>query len=208
MVDVTEDFTGNNDPLTARTGWSQAGATTDSGKATSGTFQDETDFDDKSAYSDADTFANDQYSQIELAAVTTANDRLGVILRAGSGNEALLIRFKANDGDFEAYRWDSGGSRIALSGNPYTPSATFSVGDTMRAEIVGSTLTLKIDFGAGFVTETTWDASSGPSTGSPGVYIAASGVSVTEGDNWGGGDIAAVGGAKMQGSLMMMGVGN
>lgn len=191
---VTENFSNPpSNPLTDRIGWSQFGALLAAGKATSGTYQDETDFDDKAAYWDADTFTNDQYSQIELAAVTTATDRLGVILRAGSGNEALLIRFKANDGDFEAYRWDSSGTRIALPGNPYTPSATFNVGDIMRAEIVGTTLTLKIDYGSGFVTETTWDASSGPSSGSAGVYIAASGTSVTEGDNWEGGNVAAAG---------------
>lgn len=196
MVDVTEDFGGAPSiPLTDRIGWSQAGATSadGSGKAT-GTYQDETAGSaDKSAYSDVATFANDQYSQIELSA-TSVNSRLGVISRASLGNEALLIRFRAGDADFEAYRWSMTGVRMVLPGNPYTPSETFAVLDIMRSEIVGTTLTLKIDFGSGFVTETTWDASSGPSAGSPGVYIVEPLTSGTEGDNWKGGDISAGGG--------------
>ena len=191
---ATENFSNPaDDPLTGRAGWSQPGATADSGKAAQGTYQDESgDSDDKTAYWDADTFANNQSSQIELAAFDSGVHRLGVILRAGSGNEALLIRYKSNDGDFEAYYWDSGGTRNALSGNPYTPSATFNAADIMMGEIDGSTLTLKIDFGSGFVTETTWDASSGPSSGSAGIYIVA-GNNTVEGDNWVGDDIAAAG---------------
>lgn len=195
MVVATEDFAGApSDPLTTRTGWSQAGATSDSGKATSGTFQDEsTNSNDKSAYWDADTFANNQYSQIEMVVDSAGGSRLGVIVRAGSGNEALLIRYRIDNADFEAYYWDSGGTRNALSGNPHTPSASFLVNDIMRGEIDSSTLTLKIDYGSGFVTETTWDASSGPSAGSPGVYIVEPLTSGTEGDNWEGGDLAAAG---------------
>lgn len=191
---ATEDFATANDPLTTSANWSQPGATSDSGKAAAGVYDDAIDSSDKSAYWASDSFANDQYAQITMVSSNTgANERLGVILRGGSGNEAFLIRFRTTTAtrDFECYYWNSSGTRIQI-GTAYTPSEAFNNGDTMRLEIVGTTITLKLDFGSGFVTETTFDGSSGPSSGAAGVYIV-SGTGNTTGDDWEGGDLAAGG---------------
>ena len=190
---ATEDFSTANDPLTNSADWGQCGATSDSGRASGGQFSDNSaNSNDKSAYWVSDAFGNDQYSQILIATHGSGTRRIGVILRGGSGNEALLLRYLVNSGDFEGYRWDSGGTRQALTGNPYTPSDTVGSNDTIRGEINSTTLTLKVDYGAGFVTETTWDASAGPASGSAGLYIVDTGTN-TIGDDWEGGDLAAGG---------------
>jgi hypothetical protein len=195
FAQVTESFTGDQDPLSSSANWDQAGATTDSGASLASednTYIDGSgNADDKSAYY-VGTFANNQYAQIEFVGASAGAFRLGVILRGGSGNPALLVRYMHDSAQFAAYYWDSGGTRNQIGSN-YTPSATFSVGDIMRAEISGTTLTLKIDYGAGFVTETTFNASSGPASGNPGVYIVASSDNDFRGDNWEGGDLAGGG---------------
>ena len=204
---ATEDFATANDPLTGSASWSQPGATSDSGKAAGGVYDDNSsNSNDKSAYWDDDAFANDQYSQIYMpTSASGASHRLGVILRAGAGNEAFLIRFRTAtaDRDFECYRWGSGGSRIQI-GTAYTPSEAFNDGDGIRLEVSGTTISLLLDFGSGFVSETTFDGSSGPSSGSAGVYIV-SGTGVTTGDDWEGGDLAAGGGGRIMSSLVRSG---
>ncbi|MBL4651284.1 MAG: hypothetical protein JKY53_00255 [Flavobacteriales bacterium] len=189
---ATEDFSSASDPLSDLTEWTELPVLADSGKAEAGTYQDEVNTNDKGAYWNADTFADGQYCQIDTAGVvTTSGTRLGLIVRAStSTNVATLMRYKGN-GDCEAYVWDSGGTRNALSGNPFTPSDTVVSGDPLRIEIddATDTLTLKIDYGAGFVTENTWDASSGNAAGQTGLYIVNPNGSVLEGDNWEGGDL-------------------
>lgn len=192
---ATEDFATANDPLTGSSDWSQPGATSDSGKAASGAYKDESgDTDDKSAYWATDSFNADQYSQITISTDDSGgNHRLGLILRAGSGNEAYLVRFRfaSADRDFEAYYWDSGGTRNSI-GTAHTPSASVGVNDIIRVEISSDTLTLKVDYGAGFITETTWTEAAGPNSGSAGIYIVDSGVSI-DGDDWEGGNLAGAG---------------
>jgi hypothetical protein len=183
----TENFGTNQDPLSGSANWDQCGVNgvADSGQALSGEFFDGSgNSNDKCAFY-VGTFGNDQYSQIQWSTDPggTPSDRLGVMVRTGSGNAGILIRFMLDVDQFAAYYWN-GGSRTQIGSN-YTPSATFTVGDTMRAEIAGTTLTLKIDYGAGFVTETTFDASSGPSSGNPGIYIVDDSTT-TAGDNWEG----------------------
>lgn len=185
-----EDFSTANDPLTTSANWGQCGATLDSGKAETGTFRDESgNSNDKSAYWVTDTFNAKQYFQIAVKGSISGDDRIGGILRGSAGNEAVLMRFRG-DGNFEAFYYNTSGTRIALAGNPYTPSATVAADDTFRGEIDGTTLTLKIDYGAGFVTETTWDASSGPGSGSVGCYIVAP-FGGMEGGDWEGGNLSA-----------------
>lgn len=202
---ATEDFNTANDPLSDATGWTTLPVVSDPGKAEDGLYEDESgNSNDKGAYWDADTFADGQYSQIVASSVvTTGGTRLGLVVRAStSTNVATLMRYKGN-GDCEAYVWDSGGSRNALSGNPFTPSATVGVGDILRIEIddATDTLTLKIDYGAGFVTENTWDASSGNTSGQAGIYIVSPNATVMAGDDWEGGDLAAAESAALTGTM-------
>ena len=186
---ATENFASANDPLTDSADWSACGATADSGKASGGVLADESgNGNDKTAFWASDSFANDQYAQIKTVLLASATDRIGVVLRCSAGNEGLMIRIVTETGDFQAYRWNSSATRIQL-GSDYTPSETFNAGDGIRLEISGTTLTLLLDFGSGFVIETTFDASSGPSSGSPGIYIADAAINTT-GDDWEGGDLA------------------
>ena len=169
---VSYSFPTDTGDLSSLADWGQAGATSNAGAVSGGVYVDPTATTaDKSAYWVTDTFDNDQYAQITISNLFgTDTDRAGVILRAGAGNEALLIRYLLNNGTFEAYYWNSSGSRISL-GSAHTPSDTVAVGSIIRAEIEGTTLTLKVDYGSGFVTETSWDASAGPASGSAGLYI-------------------------------------
>jgi hypothetical protein len=190
---AAETFATANNPLSGSSDWGVTGAASDSGDASSGRYISGNlgSSNDEAAYWVSDTFNDDQYSQIEYAVTNGGFYRVGIVLRAGSGNEGLLIRLLTNNGNFEAYRWTSGGSRSSL-GSAFTPSATVGAGDIIRGEIEGTTLTLKVDYGSGFVTETTWDASAGPSSGSAGIYIVDYNSSVhISGDNWEGGNLGA-----------------
>lgn len=198
---ATENFASANDPLANSSNWADHGATTGNGRAASGLYKYATvpSFVDQSGYWSADTFDDDQYSQITISIDANNNSyRLGVIVRGGAGNEAILLRFRMGSAnrDLEAYRWLSGGSRVALDGNPHTPSDTVAAGDIIKAEVIGTTLTAYIDYGAGFISEGTWDidtgdASNGPTSGSAGLYIVDddSPADNISGDDWEGGDI-------------------
>lgn len=189
---VTEDFSSASDPLANLTGWTTLPVVSDSGKAEAGTYQDEVNTSDKGAYRDDETFADAQYVQMVVAGNVSGTTRLGLILRAStSTNVAALVRLLGGDGSVEAYVWDSGGSRNQLTGSPHTPSETVAPGDILRAEIDDDDLiTFKIDYGSGFVTEDTWDASSGNASGQTGLYCVSGVTNGLEGDDWEAGDLA------------------
>tara|TARA_R110000803_G_scaffold210685_2_gene283173 strand:- start:852 stop:1481 length:630 start_codon:yes stop_codon:yes gene_type:complete len=204
---ATENFTGDDDPLTGRTGWTLLPVLADSGRSLSGQYADGDGTGDKGAYWDADTFADGQYSQMILAVESGGNDRLGLIVRAStSTNVATLVRFRG-DGDFEFFYWDSGGTRNEI-GVDYTPSATVAAGDILRIEIddATDTITLKVDYGAGFVTETTRSGASGNASGQAGLYIVAASDGML-GDDWEGGDLVPAVSALVSGSHSLLGVG-
>lgn len=196
QVVATEDFSVANDPLTTSSDWSQCGATTaqGSGKASGGLLLDgnTVDSNDRSAYWASDPFTDDQYGQIKFVDDSDLDfPRIGIILRGDAGNEAIMVRYLPATGDqkFECYYWNSSGTRIQI-GTSYTSSETFKDGDTMRARIVGTIVTLSCDFGAGFVDETAWDASaSGITSGSVGCYIVGKFDATTRADDWEGGNV-------------------
>lgn len=138
--------------------------------------------------------------------VDGANARIGIMLRAGAGTPGFLGRYRTAtaDSDFEAFFFTGLDARTQLTsptadqgsvdGNNLDPSEPFLAGDIMRWEISGKTITLKIDFGSGFVTQGSWDATGlGPDSGSVGLYMAGEpGGSAVRGDDWEGDDLAAV----------------
>lgn len=199
-----ENFTGDNDPLSGRTGWSATllNNVNDTAKSSGGAYVDNSgNGDDKGAYADADTYADDQYAQVVVEnAGTTANNRVGLLLRTGGTNNGFLVRYQTNDNTFHAYYW-SGGTRTEF-GTSYTATA-LTTSDKIRVEISGSatkTLYLFIDTGSGFGTSVkTWTTTSGPTSGSPGVYL----VDSTDGwrlDDWEGGNLSTAATAAITGT--------
>ena len=191
---ASDTFDTDSDPLSSLGDWGQCGATADSGQALSGAVADNSgNSNDKSAYWVSDTFGDDQYAEITIGAFSpTSSRRVGVILRGGAGNEAILLRYTCGAGEnsLEGYYYNSGGSRISL-GSGITPSATMGAGDIIRAEISGDTLTVKVDYGAGFVTEGTFDATDGPDSGSAGLYIVDAGTTVVSISDWAAGNLGS-----------------
>lgn len=196
-----ENFTGDNNPLSGRTGWSLPGVSgiSDSGASSGGLYIDDSgSSDDKGAYADGDTYNDDQYAQVTVGATgDTSARRLGVLLRCGSGSNGYAIRYQTNDNTFHAYYWN-GGSRTEI-GTAYTATALTAT-DKFKVEITGSSpasLDLFIDTGSGFGSSLkTWSDSTGPTSGSPGVYIVeANGgwkLDDFEGGNLSGGASAAI----------------
>lgn len=195
---VTEDFTGDNDPLSGRTGWTTLVTLSDSGKSSAGTLQDEVNTSDKGAYRDDETFADGQYAQIVVAGAVSGTTRVGLVVRASTSTKVATLMRYVRGGGFEAYVWNSGGTRNALSGNPHTPSDTVTVGTILKVEIDDATDTLSLfadyGLGGGFVSEGTWDASSGNASGQAGLYIVSGVTNGLEGDDWEAGDLGGGGG--------------
>ena len=128
-----------------------------------------------------ETYDNDQYAEIELAAVANG-PFIGVLVRASGFGAALnaygayadadtIYVFKINSGT-----WTQLGATI---------TRTQTVGEVIRLEVEGTTLTLKID-GITNTTRTDSDHTSG-AAGISGF----SNVTTTRGDNWEGGNLSS-----------------
>lgn len=200
MAIYTEDFNTSQDPITGLANWGQCGATASSGRANDNRYvSNRTDSADQSAYWAANTFTDDQAAQMSFPRNRDADFyRTGLVLRAGPGNAALMCRFqwRSTERTFGFYWWNSSGTRAQIGGN-VTPSDTVEIGTIMRLEVVGDTMTLKVDYGSGFVTEATRDISglSGrPTSGAPGIYIVDGQVGGYQiaGEDWQGEDLGTV----------------
>lgn len=211
---ATDAFSGTNAPLSGSANWSLSGATAEDGIDEGSGFitPSEVGANDNAYFWNADTFADDQFGQITMTQDNdSANQRIGIMLRAGAGTAGFLVRYRTAtaDSDFEAYFFTGLDTRTQLTsptadqgsvdGNNLDPSEAFLAGDIMRIEIVGKIITLLIDFGSGFVNQGNWDAASnGPDSGSVGLYMAgAVGATAVRGDDWEGGDLAAPSGRIM-----------
>ncbi len=211
---ATDAFSGTNAPLSGSANWSLCGCTAEDGidEGSGYITPSEVGASDNAYYWNADTFADDQYGQKVMTQDNdSANHRIGIMLRAGAGTGGFLVRYltATADSDFRAYYYTAQDTRTRLADSVMTadnatidtandafdPSESFLAGDIMRIEVVGKTLTLKIDFGSGFVTQGSWDATGvGPDSGSVGLYMAgAVGATAVRGDDWEGGDLAAAG---------------
>src|SRR5688572_23009374 len=131
---ATDSFTGsNNDPLSAN--WTAADGSlliSDANNVKLNAAQG------NSAYWDADTFADDQYSQVVIA--TVSGDAVGPMVRASGltgyialvGNSGTEITIQRVDGDENA----------TVLGATFT-GLTIGNGDTIRLEASGTSLTVK-----------------------------------------------------------------
>ena len=139
------------------------------------------------AFWNADTFNNDQYSEIVIDTLATG-DQFGPMVRmtgTGSHNGYLLFMRLSTDGTtilFDA----SSGTYTSLND---LGAIAWANGDTARLEVSGTTLTAKRN-GSSIGTAT----SSAHSSGSAGIFALAGGVPENLFDSWTGGNVGGGGG--------------
>lgn len=133
----------------------------------------------------ADTFGNDQYAQITIAAITTGT-YIGPAVRVATSN---LTGYRCVAASNEVLlQLENGGSETGLG----TYTATINVGDVIRLEISGTSLVCKVN-GVSRITATNATLTSG--RGGVSGYNNAVGVRA---DDWEASDLSA---ATGQGSV-------
>lgn len=128
------------------------------------------------SYWNADTFADNQYSQ----ALLIDGDNAGVAVRMASGSLTGYVWIHATGDDFKLFKvvagtWTQLGSTYSL---------LWSHNDTLRLEISGTTLTPYLN-GDPQTTQTDSDIASG----SPGIVARLDFPTLAQFDNWAGGDL-------------------
>ena len=157
--------------------------------------------------------AADQYATTEVNAFKNNTSVQGVTLRGTSSTTACyLCIVEARSGETPTSAYVIHDVAEAGSSTEVSSDLSFaddlSSGDTITGEAEGTTIRLGTNEGAGD-TERTSGTNSSHSSGEPGLF-AGDDTDDTRSRStaWEGGDItAAAGGATLQGSLMMMGVG-
>jgi hypothetical protein len=140
---------------------------------------------DTNSFWNANTFADNQFSQIKNMVQNLGSDYAGVTVRQqGTGGQAYYLAL---------YLWGSGSPTIqlykhAVGGGYIQIGSSFSAAaagpsDTLRLEASGSTLTVKWN-GTAVITQTDTTI---PSGGAPGIQIYQSATA----DDWSGGTLAA-----------------
>ena len=130
---------------------------------------------DNLSYWNADTFANDQYSQ----AVITG-DNVGVAVRMATGALTYYAFIHTTGDQFEVHEVTTG--TWAKLGDTY--AETYTPGDTIKLTISGSTLTPYLN-GSALATR----SDSSISSGSAGIVIATPFPTSQTINNWAGGDL-------------------
>lgn len=130
---------------------------------------------DSAAYWNADSFNDDQYSQLEISAISVA---CGPIVRAASGAHSFYVFMHYFTSEFRIYK--------AVSGSYTQLGASYAIGasanDILKLTVSGTTLTPSIN-GADQATRSDSDLSSG----SAGLRVSNTSDKV---DDWEGGNVA------------------
>ena len=154
---------------------------------------------DSAAYWNADTFADDQWSECD-ATVTGSNGGTGPgpMVRAATGAETFYrVTCDHSATGIGLDRFVAGGFT-----NLWTRAATFVNGDRVRLRVVGSTLAVFINgvqVGADHVD------GSPIASGQPGIAFSSGGVSAATLDNWAAGEVG--GAATIDATATIVGVG-
>lgn len=180
MAVETESFTAGNGTDITGIGsglWSYANGSSTFLSVTSNEIRHKVNTNTASIAARAGTFADDQYAQIKLTKNSVSQSYIGVGVRASAGAGYFLYVSGTTYvlGKVVSY----GYNEIRVAGR------TFNVGDIIRLEVSGTTLTCKQN-GATFWTAT--DASH--SSGNP--AVTGNGFNSTDfnaGDDWEGGDL-------------------
>ena len=182
-VSYTEAFTGNPGPLSGS--WTQQRTYGTINRNGSGAGRGSVNDKDLFSYWSANTFGNDQYSQVRIVGgLSSRSQFVQIIVRAtGKGDGVYNNYLFYTDGragpDHTEVAKNINGTQITIRSFP----TTFAAGDVIRISAVGTTITCyKNGVAIGSITD-----SSLP-TGSPGVGVYGKFVTI---DDWEGGTIAA-----------------
>lgn len=179
---ATEDFTGTAGNLSAS--WTQQRTTRRLQRNGSGVgIQDATDASDVNAFWNADTFANDQYSQLVL--VDRGDGAFGVTVRAANTGDSAWDAYEfytdtiSGGGHTELAVIVNGASTVLRS-----YATTVAAGNTIKLDVVGTTLTAyKNGVSLGTQSDSTY------SSGSAGINSWSGNTTRPTFDNWEGGNI-------------------
>lgn len=164
MADYTDDFERGNGTLGSN--WTAVDGTM---QIFNGTACGNASGDSK--YSGA-SFSNDQYSEV---VTNNAANNTYVLVRANGADYYYAI-VRASFGDYHVNKWVGGVDTNLVNG-----SVSSAIGDTIRLEISGTGLTLKLN---GATVDTASDSSI--ASGSPGIGSSDPGSRIA---SWAGGDL-------------------
>lgn len=138
---------------------------------------------DAAAYWNADSFNDDQYSQITI--VDTGSDYSGAVVRA-SATDCVFGQINTIYGGV-AIVWYDGSSWTTIATNSYAVQN----GDVLRTEVEGTTYSLYVNGNL----KCSGVEASAPSSGASGLLVSTTGAIV---DSWSGGNITAGGTRSMR----------
>lgn len=168
---VSDDFTGSTGTMS--TNWSQLGAANiqrnGSGAAACATAWQECLVRWSTT---ANTFTNDQYSEVVIAAFG-GTEQVGPTVRMSSTGTGYWARL-GGASVLDIVRRDTGGAVVSLKAAAACGLPTFANGDTVRLDVTGTVLTVKKNGSSVCTYDTTADGTKYAS-GQPGLYISRGG---------------------------------
>jgi len=132
-------------------------------------------------YWNADTFAADQYSRVQIVTTPTTGMNQGVCVRAQAGPSLYYLAII--NGTSWKFEKIVGGTTTAIGS---AQSYAFSLNDTVELRVVGSTLYCYINGVRQSYTQTDTSITSG---GSAGLYVYSGSAGNGDFDNWVGGNV-------------------
>lgn len=135
---------------------------------------------DSLAWWNADTFAADQYSEVVIGAFTGSGTYVGAAVRVSAGGNGYALYRSPDDSTVYLDKYVSGVGTTLLS-----LSGTWAVGDTIRLEVQGTTLTAKRN---GTTINTTTDSSL--ATGQAGIFGYGPSYSQSNISSWAAGNLS------------------
>ncbi len=192
MASASSSFVGTESPLSEGGVWVLPSAFWGSMRKANGAGV-ATVFTESGMYYNGVTFGPNQFSQITLASVPTGGQLyfhyVNCRMNTTAGTYQIATSSETGPNILQLYQISNAGTFTQI-GTDITTGSNLAAGNIIRLEVVGTTLTVKVDQGSGFTTlRTATDATY--STGQPGIggwaLDATSDVAFIS--NWSGGDI-------------------
>lgn len=155
----------------------------------SGVCQGKTISTNASAIYTAATWPNDQWAQMKITTLLTGTSRVvGVVLRGTTGAftqyECIALGPTGAAATLKIQRVNAGTPTVVATTGA---AATLAAGDTLYCEVIGSTLTLKVN--GTTILGPTVDGTP-IASGSAGMFIVSPTLNQAQGDDWTGGDFS------------------
>lgn len=135
---------------------------------------------DNDNFWNANSFANNQYSQITVKTIDSGTDAFSGVLVRGNASDYVFAQMNKFSARYQMY-WYNGGAYTSLGTYDVVPA----VNDVLRLEAIGTTFNFYLN-GILRITATNGSA---PSSGSPGFIVSGSTDAGNALDDWSGGDI-------------------